>query len=92
MSGVKDFRNCCKRLPPGLGGGGVYKCKGSRLNLNDLLYMYVLIAISSCVLCQFKVCCDVHRRRNRDSNFYNNYTKINDLMLNCLPVVIYVIL
>ena len=53
--------------------------------------MYVIIAISTCVLCQFKVCCDVHRRRNRDSNFYNNYTKINDLMLNCLPVVIYVI-
>ena len=46
----------------------VFRSKGSHLNLKDLLQMYVIMAVGACVLCQFKVCCDVQTRRNRDSN------------------------
>ena len=48
--------------------GAVFRSKGSPLNPKDLLQIYGILAVGACVLCQFKVCCDVHTRRNRDSN------------------------
>ena len=39
--------------------GAVFKSEGSPLNPKDLLQIYVILAVGACVLCQFKVCCDV---------------------------------
>ena len=37
----------------------VFRSEGSPLNPKDLLQIYVILAVGACVLCQFKVCCDV---------------------------------
>ena len=37
----------------------VFRSEGSPLNSKDLLQIYVILAVGACVLCQFKVCCDV---------------------------------
>ena len=39
--------------------GAVFRSEGSPLNPKDLLQIYVILAVGACVLCQFKVCCDV---------------------------------
>ena len=39
--------------------GAVFRSEGSPLNPEDLLQIYVILAVGACVLCQFKVYCDV---------------------------------
>ena len=39
--------------------GAVFRSEGSPINPKDLLQIYVILAVGACVLCQFKVCCDV---------------------------------
>ena len=39
--------------------GAVFRSEGSPLNPKDLLQIYVILAVGACILCQFKVCCDV---------------------------------